>query len=113
MREAATEKTRQALEKLAVRVVAGRLKKAQNIGAAAGRILSRNHGSRYYDWRFEQGAFRYFENPVTAGNHKARQILAALGISDDISSCVRIQAERPRKRSGQTYKFHKTYEYTY
>src|SRR5271165_276567 len=45
MREAAMEKTRQALEKLAARVAAGRLKKAQNIGAAAARILSRNHGS--------------------------------------------------------------------
>jgi hypothetical protein len=39
------EKTRQALEKLALRVAAGRLKKAQNIGAAAARILSRNHGA--------------------------------------------------------------------
>ena len=45
MREAAMEKTRQALEKLAARVAAGRLKKAQNIGAAAARILSRNHGT--------------------------------------------------------------------
>jgi transposase len=64
MREAAMEKTRQALDKLAVRVAAGRLKKAQNIGAAAARILSRNHGSRYYDWSLEQGIFRYFEHPV-------------------------------------------------
>ena len=40
MREAAMEKTRQALEKLAARVAAGRLKEAQNIGAAAARILT-------------------------------------------------------------------------
>ena len=60
MRDAAMEKTRQALEKLAVRVAAGRLKKAQNIGAAAARILSRNHRSRYYHWSLEQGVFRYF-----------------------------------------------------
>ena len=71
MREAAMEKTRQALEKLALRVAAGRLKKAQNIGAAAARILSRNHGSRYYDWSLEQGAFRYFEHPVHLPAEKA------------------------------------------
>ena len=35
MRQAAMEKTRQALEKLSVRVAAGRLKKAQKIGEAA------------------------------------------------------------------------------
>ena len=64
MRETAMEKTRQALEKLAGRVAGGRLKKAQDIGAAAARILSRNHGSRYYDWSLEQGVFRYFEHPV-------------------------------------------------
>jgi transposase len=71
MREAAMEKTRQALEKLAVRVAAGRLKKAQNIGAAAARILSRNHGNRYYDWSLEQGIFRYFEHPVHLPAEKA------------------------------------------
>jgi transposase len=71
MREAAMEKTRQALDKLARRVAAGRLKKAQNIGAAAARILSRNHGSRYYDWSFEQGVFRYFEHPVHLPAEKA------------------------------------------
>src|ERR1700731_3175054 len=42
MREAAMEKTRLALEKLSVRVAAGRLKKAQNIGEAAATILGRN-----------------------------------------------------------------------
>jgi transposase len=64
MRETAMEKTRQAFEKLAGRVAGGRLKKAQDIGAAAARILSRNHGSRYYDWSLEQGVFCYFEHPV-------------------------------------------------
>ena len=71
MREAAMEKTRQALDKLALRVAAGRLKKAQNIGAAAARILSRNHGSRYYDWSLEQGIFRYFEHPLHLPAEKA------------------------------------------
>ena len=64
MREAAMEKTRQALDKLARRVAAGRLRKAEKIGEAAARILSRNHGSRYYGWKLEQGLFHYFEHPV-------------------------------------------------
>jgi transposase len=71
MREAAMGKTRQALEKLAARVAAGRLKKAQKIGEAAARILTRNHGSRYYGWSLEQGVFRYFEHPVHLSPEKA------------------------------------------
>jgi transposase len=71
MREGAMEKTRQALEKLSVRVAAGRLKKAQKIGEAAARILGRNHGSRYYGWSFEKGIFRYFEHPGHLAPEKA------------------------------------------
>jgi transposase len=71
MREAAMEKTRQALEKLSLRVAAGRLKKAQKIGEAAARILGRNHGSRYYAWSFEKGIFRYFEHPGHLAPEKA------------------------------------------
>jgi len=71
MREAAMEKTRQALDKLALRVAAGRLKKAQKIGEAAARILSRNHGSRYFGWKLEQGVFRYFEHPTHLAPEKA------------------------------------------
>jgi hypothetical protein len=71
MREAAMEKTRQALEELSLRVAAGRLKKAQKIGEAAARILGRNHGSRYYGWSVEQGVFRNFEHPVHSAPEKA------------------------------------------
>ena len=71
MREAAMEKTRQALEKLSRRVAAGRLKRAQKIGEAAARILGRNHGSRYYGWSFEKGVFRYFEHPGHSAPEKA------------------------------------------
>jgi transposase len=60
----AMERVRTKLEKLARRVADGRLKAADKIGAAAARILARNHGHRYYDWRFEDGAFRFFEHPV-------------------------------------------------
>ena len=66
-----SEETRQALEKLSLRVAAGRLKKAQKIGEAAARILGRNHGSRYYGWSFEKGLFRYFEHPGHLAPEKA------------------------------------------
>lgn len=68
-RERAMEKTREALERLQARVEAGRLVRPEKIGAAAGRILARNHGSRYYDWRLQNGAFEFFEHPT----HLARE----------------------------------------
>lgn len=69
----AMERVRSRLEKLARRVANGRLKAAEKIGAAAARILARNHGHRYYDWRFEQGAFRFFEHPVHFTREQAYQ----------------------------------------
>ena len=62
MRHKSMERTRQALEKLERRVVAGKLKQPEKIGAAAERLLRRNHGYRYYSWDICQGSFRYFEN---------------------------------------------------
>jgi len=60
----AMERTRAKLEKLARRVADGRLKAAEKIGAAAARILARNHGHRYYDWSCADGSFRFFQHPV-------------------------------------------------
>jgi hypothetical protein len=51
------------------RIAAGRLKAAEKVGAAAARVLSRNHGHRYYGWSYEDGVFRFFEHPV----HFARE----------------------------------------
>ena len=62
MRQKSMERTRQALEKLQERVAAGKLKQPEKIGAAAERLLQRNHGYRYYSWDIHQGGFRYFEN---------------------------------------------------
>ena len=62
MRQKSMERTRQALEKLEQRVSAGKLKQPEKIGAAAERLLQRNHGYRYYSWDIHQGGFRYFEN---------------------------------------------------
>ena len=55
---------REALEHLAERVRKGKLKAPEKIGAAAARLLSRNHGHRYYDWELKGGAFRFFEHPI-------------------------------------------------
>ena len=99
MREGAMEKTRQALEKLALRVAAGRLQKAQNIGAAAARILSRNHGSRYYDWRLEQGVFRYFEHPVHLPAEKALE--GKYVIQTEESDLSAVQAVEAYKELGE------------
>jgi transposase len=63
-RTKAMERVRARLEKLQRRVANGRLKCPEKIGAAAARILARNHGHRYYDWTCADGAFRFFEHPV-------------------------------------------------
>jgi transposase len=57
-------RVRTKLEALERRIANGRLKAPEKIGAAAGAILVRNHGHRYYGWSYEKGVFRFFEHPV-------------------------------------------------
>jgi transposase len=64
MRQRSMERTRERLEKLKNRVAAGKVKRPEKIGAAAARILQRNHGHRYYGWKLTGGVFSYFENPL-------------------------------------------------
>jgi transposase len=71
MRERSRERTRAALEKLAARVKSGRLKSAAKIGEAAGRLLSHNHGHRYYGWELVEGVFNYFEHPLHLARERA------------------------------------------
>jgi len=52
------------LEALQRRVEQGKLKAADKIGAAAARIMARNHGHRYYAWELKAGRFHFFEHPV-------------------------------------------------
>jgi transposase len=68
-RTKAMERVRGRLEKLERRIAKGQLKAAEKVGAAAARVLSRNHGHRYYGWSYEDGVFRFFEHPV----HFARE----------------------------------------
>ena len=63
-RERSMNKTRESLERFQARVAAGRLVRPEKIGAAAARVLSRHKGSRYYDWRLQNGAFEFFEHPT-------------------------------------------------
>jgi transposase len=63
-REKSMQRVREELEALEQRVAAGKLKAPEKIGAAAASILARHHGTRYYDWKLEDGRFRYFEHPV-------------------------------------------------
>jgi transposase len=60
----AMDRVRTRLEGLEQRIKKGRLKAPEKVGAAAARILDRNHGHRYYGWSYEDGIFRFFEHPV-------------------------------------------------
>jgi transposase len=62
MRQRSMERTRERLEKLKNRVATGKVKLPEKIGAAAARVLQRNHGHRYYGWKLTGGVFSYFEN---------------------------------------------------
>jgi transposase len=70
-REKAMLKVQQELQALQERVTQGKLKAPEKIGAAATRVLARNHGTRYYDWRLKDGKFEYFEHPVNLAQEKA------------------------------------------
>src|SRR6202140_3247144 len=67
----AMERVRTRLEKLQRRIAQGRLKAPGKIGAAAARVLGRNHGHRYYGWSYEDGGFRFFEPPVPFSRERA------------------------------------------
>jgi transposase len=67
----AMERVRAKLVKLERRVATGRLKAPEKIGAAAARILARNHGHRYYDWSCTDGVFRFFEHTVNFPREQA------------------------------------------
>src|SRR5262249_33598758 len=70
-REKAMERVRAELEALQQRVAKGKLKAPEKIGAAAGRLLTRHHGSRYYSWELKDGKFRFFEHPIHLDQEKA------------------------------------------
>jgi transposase len=70
MRKKAMERVEVGLKRLEARVVQGRLKKPEKIGAAAERVLQRHHGWRYYHWELNDGRLRFFEHPVNLPREK-------------------------------------------
>lgn len=70
-REKAMQRVQEELEALRQRVSQGKLKAPEKIGAAASRVLSRNHGYRYYAWELKQGQFHYFEHAQNLQQEKA------------------------------------------
>lgn len=70
MRKKAMERVEAGLKRLQTRVAKGRLKKPEKIGAAAERVLARNHGCRYYGWELADGQLRYFEHPLNLPREK-------------------------------------------
>jgi transposase len=70
MRKKAMERVEAGLKRLQARVAKGQLKKPEKIGAAAERVLQRNHGWRYYDWELSDGQLRFFEHPLNLPREK-------------------------------------------
>jgi transposase len=70
-RERSMEQVRKELVGLQQRVEKGQLKAPEKIGAAAARLLARNHGVRYYDWKLQGGKFHYFEHPTHLPRERA------------------------------------------
>jgi len=70
-REKSMLKVLEQLQALEQRVSKGKLKAPEKIGAAASRVLARNHGFRYYDWKLKDGKFHYFEHPVNLQQEQA------------------------------------------
>jgi transposase len=92
MRVKSMERTRQALEKLQLRVAAGKLKQPEKIGAAAERLLQRSHGYRYYTWDIHQGGFRYFENAAGLGSEKGIEGKYVIATSESGLSVLEVVA---------------------
>src|SRR5580704_16031625 len=92
MRQKSMERTRQALEKLRERVAAGKLKQPEKIGAAAERLLQRNHGYRYYSWDIHQGRFRYSENAEVLKSEKGIEGKYVIATSEAALSVLEVVA---------------------
>ena len=91
MRVKSMERTRQALEKLQLRIAAGKLKQPEKIGATAER-LQRSHGYRYYSWDIHQGGFRYFENAASLGSEKGIEGRHVIATSESGLSVLEVVA---------------------
>lgn len=71
LRTQSMQRVREPLERLRQRVEKGEVKEAEKIGAAAAKILGRNHGHRYFAWELRQGQFHYCEHGVNFAREQA------------------------------------------
>ena len=63
MRQHSMQRVKAQLQKVAAAVQSGRLKDPVKIGARASKVLSRNHGYRYYSWEVAgPGQFHFYED---------------------------------------------------
>ena len=70
MREKSMARVRSGLEKVQQRVLKGRLRKSEKIGAAVERVLQKNHGHRYYTWEVKDNRLHIMEHPVNLARGK-------------------------------------------
>lgn len=64
LRQRSMQRAREAIEKVASAVKAGRLKDPAKIGARAARAVAKYHGYRYYSYKVPgPGQFRFYEDP--------------------------------------------------
>ncbi len=70
MRLQSMSRVLKALQKVQVRVETGKLKSPEKIGAAVERVLQKNHGHRYYDWKLQDGQLSFYEHPVNLAREK-------------------------------------------
>ena len=106
MRVKSMERTRQALEKLRLRIAAGKLKQPEKIGAAAERLRRRSHGYRYYSREIHQGGFRYFENAAGPGSEKGiegKYVIATSELGLSVLEVVAIYKDLSDVEKGQPH----------
>ena len=74
LREKSMGRASAALERIERAVAEGRLKDPAKIGARAGRVLSQNHGARYFSYEVAgEGQFRFCEDPGKMEAELARE----------------------------------------
>src|SRR5262249_54232536 len=69
-RQQAMERARQRLEALKERVAAGEVKRPEAIGAAVERIMQKDHGYRYFDWKLTGGVLEFSESAERLGREE-------------------------------------------
>src|SRR5262249_28608146 len=102
MRQRSMDRTRAKLEKLQARVTSGRLKARDKIIQAAERILSKNHGQRYYAYQVSpEGVFDFTESDsfehekkiegkyVIVTSEKSLSVIEAITLYKDLADVER------------------------